>query len=364
MKVLLTSPSMQVGGAERVMTLLAAELVQRGHRVAVVAPPGPRDDDLTDVAHTRIPLHDRGRSPVASSRAVLELAGAIRRVKPDVVHAQNVKSGAVAALAARLGQPLRRPRVLATFHGVLPAEYRSAARLLRLTDHVACVSADVRGRAVTSGLPADHATVVRNAVVAPEPFSDERRAELDAELGLGDAPLGLMIGRLVPQKNHDRFIRAATVVAGQLPEARFLVLGDGPLRSEIEAKVAAAGLGERVRLIGVRPDARDLLARSDALVFSSDWEGLSIAALEALAAGVPVVSTDVEGMRELLQGGAGVTAPLDDGTALGEAIAGVLSHPERRREMGEAGRRLVAQEFSPARMTDAYESLYYELTGR
>ena len=364
MRVLLTSPSMQVGGAERVMTLLAAELSERGHEVAIVAPPGPRDEDLRDVPHTRIPLHDRGRSPLGAGRAVVELAGAIRALRADVVHAQNVKSGAVSALAARLGRRRRRARVLATFHGVLPAEYKSSAWLLRLTDHVACVSADVRERALAGGLPAKHATVVRNAVVPPEPLTEERRAPLDAELGLGDAPLGLMIGRLVPQKNHDRFLRAAAVVAERVPDARFLILGDGPLRADIEAKVRAAGLGERVRLTGVRPDARDLIARSDVLVFSSDWEGLSIAALEALAAGVPVVSTDVEGMRELLAGGAGVTAPLDDGTALGECIAEVLSDPERRTQMGAVGRELVAAEFSLARMTDAYEALYYELTGR
>src|SRR5256885_575096 len=237
MRVLLTSPSMQVGGAERVMTLLAAELVKRGHEVAVVAP--------------------------------------------------------------------------------------------------------------------------------PRPLAPEHRAQLDAEFRLGgDAPLAITIGRLVPQKAHQRFLRAAAVAAETLPDARFLIVGEGPLRAEIEAQVAAAGLGDRVRLTGVRSDARDLIARSDALVFSSDWEGLSIAALEALAAGVPVVSTDVEGMRDLLAGGAGVTAPLDDGTALGRRIAEVLSDPERRREMGRAGEALIATEFSPAGMIDAYEALYYELTGR
>ena len=365
MRVLLTSPSMQVGGAERLMTLLAAELVKRGHEVAVVAPPGPRDADLEHVVHTRIPLHDRGRSRAGVARAALELARAIRRLRPDVVHAQNVKSGAIAALAVRLGSPLRRPRVLATFHGVLPAEYGSAARLLRLVDHVACVSTDVRDRALARGLPADHATVVRNAVEAPRPLTPERRAQIDAELGLsGDAPLAITIGRLVPQKAPQRFLRAAAVTGQTLPDARFLIVGEGPLRADIEAQVAAAGLGDRVRLTGVRADARDLIARSDALVFSSDWEGLSIAALEALAAGVPVVSTDVEGMRDLLAGGAGVTAPLDDGTALGRRIAEVLSDPERRREMGRAGEALIAAEFSPVGMIDAYEALYYELTGR
>src|SRR5204862_6087829 len=190
---------------------------------------------------------------------------------------------------------------------------------------------------------ADHASVVRNAAEAPRPLTHERRAQFDAELGRsGGAPLASTIGRRVPQKAPQRFLRAAAVTGQTLPDARFLIVGEGPLRADIEAQVAAAGLGDRVRLTGVRADARDLIARSDALVFSSDWEGLSIAALEALAAGVPVVSTDVEGMRELLAGGAGVTAPLDDRTALGHQIARVLSDPERRREMGAAGEALRA----------------------
>jgi glycosyltransferase involved in cell wall biosynthesis len=363
MRIMLTSPSMQVGGAERMLTLLAAGLVERGHEVAVVAPPGARDADLSGVTHTRIPLSDRGRSAAGASRALADLARAIRQVEPDLVHAQNVKNGAVAALAARLARPLRRPRVLTTFHGVLPDEYRSSARLLRLPDHVACVSSDVRARLLACGLPEQRATIVRNAVEPLEPLSAERRAQLDEELGLGPGALAVAVGRLVPQKAHRRFLRAAAVAAERVPDAQFLIVGEGPLRDRIEADIARTGLDGRVRLIGVRPDARDLIARSDALVFSSDWEGLSVAALEALAAGVPVVSTDVEGMRELLADGAGATAPLDDGTALGERLSDVLESPDLRREMGERGRSLVEAEFSPARMIDAYLGCYRYLIG-
>lgn len=362
MRVMLTSPSMEVGGAERVMTLLAAELVKRGYEVTLVAPPGPRDGDLGGVTHERIALHDSGRSAAGATRATLELVRAIRATRPDVVHGQNVKSAAVAGIAARVARPARRPRLLATFHGVLPAEYRSSARLLRLADHVACVSADVRERLVASGLPGARASVVRNAVERAEPLTEERRAQLDSELGLAGHPLAIVVGRLVPQKAHARFLRAAAVVAERVPEARFLIVGDGPLRADIQAQVNAGGLAERVRLTGVRPDARQLIARADALVFSSDWEGLSIAALEALAAGTPVVSTGVEGMRELLAGGAGVTAPLDDGTALGNVLAEVLLDPARGYRMGAAGRALIEAEFSVAGMTDAYEALYGELT--
>jgi glycosyltransferase involved in cell wall biosynthesis len=254
--------------------------------------------------------------------------------------------------------------VLATFHGVLPAEYGNSAKLLRLfADHVTCVSQDARERLVSTGLPAERSSLIHNAVPLPEPLSDERRAQLLDEFGLNGAPLAVVVGRIVPQKAHWRFLRAALVAAEAVPEARFLVIGDGPLRQQVEATAAGTRLADRLHFTGVRPDARDLIALSDALVFSSDWEGLSLAALEALAAGVPVVSTEVEGMRELLGGGAGVTAPLDDGTELGRCLAEVLLDPERRKRMCRAGRELIAAEFSLDGMLDAYEARYGAMVG-
>jgi glycosyltransferase involved in cell wall biosynthesis len=364
MRILLTAPSMQVGGAERLVTMIAAGMVERGHEVAVVAPAGPRDEDLAGVEHQRLILDDHERSRIGAARTAAQLAGAIRQVRPDVVHAQNVKSATVAGSAARLARPGRRPAVLATFHGVLPAEYGSSAKLLRLfADHVTCVSQDARERLVATGLPAHRASLIHNAVPLPEPLSDERRAQLSGEFGLDGAPLAVVVGRMVPQKAHWRFLRAALVATEAVPGARFLVIGDGPLRQEVEATAAGTRLSGRVLFTGVRPDARDLIALSDALVFSSDWEGLSLAALEALAAGVPVVSTEVEGMRELLGGGAGVTAPLDDGTVLGQRLAEILLDRERRERMGRAGRELIAADFSVNGMLDAYEARYRAMAG-
>jgi glycosyltransferase involved in cell wall biosynthesis len=139
--------------------------------------------------------------------------------------------------------------------------------------------------------------------------------------------------------------------------ARFLIAGEGPLRATLEARRDELGLGARVTFLGPRSDARELMARADLVVFSSDWEGLSIAALEALAAGTPVVTTPVEGMG-LLLGDAGVVAPDFSPGALGGCIEALLADPHRRAAMGEAGRALVAQRFSPAAMLDAYERLY------
>jgi glycosyltransferase involved in cell wall biosynthesis len=113
--------------------------------------------------------------------------------------------------------------------------------------------------------------------------------------------------------------------------------------------------------MGVRQDARDIIARADVVAFASEWEGLSIVALEALAAATPVVSTDVQGMHELLDGGAGAIVPKDDGASLAAAILALLSDRREREAMGRAGRALIEREFSLRGMIEAYLGLYSEL---
>jgi glycosyltransferase involved in cell wall biosynthesis len=362
MKILLTSPSMQAGGAEQVVTMLAAGLASRGHSVGLAAPAGVRDRDLLDVPHARLPLDDHGRAVTGAARTATQLASAVRRFSPDIIHAQNVKASVTARAAALASFPRKRPAVLATFHGVLPVEYRRAARLLRAADHTACVSSDLRRNIVEAGLRERRTSLVRNAITPSTPLSQAVRAELDTELGLAGAPVVAVVGRLVPQKAHERFVLAARHVSERLPAARFLIVGEGPRRGEIEDLVAVAGLTEQVRFTGMRPDARQIIARANLLVFSSDWEGLSIAALEALAAGTPVVSTDVQGMRELLVDSAsGTVVSIDDGRALGERVLQLLHDEPALNAMGDAGKRLIAEEYSVETMIETYEDLYERL---
>jgi glycosyltransferase involved in cell wall biosynthesis len=261
---------------------------------------------------------------------------------------------------SRLAGP-RRPPLLTTYHGVPHEEVDAAARILRLADLVACVSTDLMEQLAERGIPAERLAVVPNGVPDPEPTSAETMRALDAELGLGvGTPVVSVVGRLVPQKAHDRFLRAAKLVHEQVPEAKFLVVGDGELRAQTEALAAQLGLADAVVFTGIRSDATTIIARSDLLVFSSDWEGLSIAALEALARGVPVVSTAVEGTRELLSEGAGVVVPHEE-EALATAIVECLGDPERRAELGATGRRIHRERFSTAHMAAAYRTLYERL---
>lgn len=352
---------MQAGGAERVLTLLVTGLARRGHEIAVIAPHGPRDADLVSIPHMRLTLHDRGRTPAGIARAVVELTRAIYRLRPDLVHSQNPRAAATVGIAARLLPSRHRPPMLATFHGVLPSEYAHAARLIRASDHVVCVSNDLSDAMIGAGLPAGRTSVIHNAVELPGPPAESQREALACEFGLDGVPVAVIVARIVPQKAHERFIRAVAVAVERVPSARFLVIGDGPLRSQAEAAARSAGVAENIVFTGERSDARALIAIADLLVFSSDWEGLSIAALEAMASGTAVLSTDVQGMRELLSGGAGELVSLDDGTVLGERLADLLLEDSRRNAMGAAGIALIKAHFSAEAMIDAYERCYEQL---
>ena len=275
MRILLASPGMGRAGAERVVVSLAEGLSARGHTVAVSGAPGPLDAEL-DVL--RLTLPERGRSRAGLFEWVLRQAPFIRRFRPDVIHAHNAKATVAAAAAARLARGPRRPPVLATYHSAMEPDRAASARLLvRSADEIVCCSADLLPTFAPLGV---QPRVIDNGISLPAPAP----AEL-AE----DRPLVLFVGRLEPQKNPHRFLDVAALV----PEARFAMAGDGWMRPEIETRAGD------VLVLGARADARALMARADVMLMTSDSEGQSIAVLEALAAGTPVVTTPVAGMRDL-----------------------------------------------------------------
>lgn len=358
MRILLAAPSMHIGGAERLVVSLARELLARGETVAVSGPEGPLDAELPAAA-SRLLVPERGRSPLGAVANAGRLARLARGFRADVIHAHNIKVSAMAAAGARLGSPRRpRARVVTTFHGVVPSEYRAAAMVLRGSDAVACVSAELLDRLVEAGYPRGRAVVVHNAVDPPTPLTAGRRAELIAELGLADAPVIASVGRLVPEKAQHRLLDATALLLADVPGLRLLIVGDGPLRATLEIRAAALGLESAVTFTGTRRDARDLIALADLLVLTSDSEGLPLAALEALSAGVPVVSTAVPGMHELLGSGAGTVVADFTPAAVAGATLAALRDPQARARQGAAGRRLVEERHSMAAMVERYVDCY------
>jgi glycosyltransferase involved in cell wall biosynthesis len=363
MRVLLATPGTEVGGAERVVIALAHALPRRGHDVVLWGPAGALEPELDGAPIERLVAGYHARSPIGMVRDVTSLAAGVRRTRPDVVHAHNPRVSAVAAAAVRVARGPRRPPLLATFHGVRRAEYRAAAILLRGADAVACVSEDLAAGLRDAGGRALALPVVPNSVVVA-PADPAAIAALDGELGLDGAPVVAIIGRLAPQKNHARFLAAAARVAAARPGVRFLVVGDGPLRADLAEQARALGLDARLTFTGVRHDVPVLVARADLVVLSSDWEGLPLVALEALAAGTPVLSTPVEGMRDLRDAAAASIVPEATAEALATGIVELLADPRRRAEMGVRGRELVAARYSGDAMVEAYERLYVELRRR
>jgi glycosyltransferase involved in cell wall biosynthesis len=177
--------------------------------------------------------------------------------------------------------------------------------------------------------------------------------------------ISLHVGRFSPQKNHRLLIEAFSDVLKEIPDAVLLLVGDGELRPEIVKLTHRLGLEKSVQFLGARKDVPELLAACDLLVLSSDWEGVPLAVLEAMAAGKPVVSTAVGGVPELVvQGETGLLVPPGNTRALTDAITWVYKNPSGASEMGEKGREIAKAKFDVKTMTSQYENLYLNLIGK
>jgi glycosyltransferase involved in cell wall biosynthesis len=202
------------------------------------------------------------------------------------------------------------------------------------------------------------ATIVNG--VGPPPAAADR-ALACAEWGLPAArPLILSVGRLTPQKNHALAVRALA----QLPETSLVIVGEGPLADDLRRQASEQGVADRFVLAGVRADTRALIGACDAVVLPSVWEGLPLVALEALAAGKPLVATRVRGLRELLSDGEdALLVPPGDARALASALERTLHDMRLVSKLADGARR-TASVYSEQSMVAAYLDLYAKLARR
>jgi glycosyltransferase involved in cell wall biosynthesis len=214
------------------------------------------------------------------------------------------------------------------------------------------------------GVNAGRLRVIPNGVAPLAVATAAERTAARAALGLGEGFLVTTVGRLAPEKNFPMLIDAfARATAGD-PTARLVFVGDGSERAALEQQAAAAGVAERVHFLGWRKDVGALLPAFDLFVLSSFSEGLPMSMLEAMSAGVPIVSTAVGDIPEVITDGeTGRLVPGKDTGALATAIASLHASGEERARIGTAGRRLVIARYSRASMVDAYLEAY-GLAGR
>lgn len=270
-----------------------------------------------------------------------------------------------ASLSARL--PL-----VVTLHNLVPAPGQASRRtlfflrlLLSRARNVIAVSEAVAESARIAGIAARlRLQVVRNGVdlsrfdITRLPSRVEARQALNLPL---DVPVALCVARLSPEKDVGCFLEAAALVVNHIPDARFLVAGDGPLRGELEQQVERLNLTGCVTLLGEVTDIPRLLPAANVFCLPSREEGLSLAAIEAMAASLPVIATRVGGLPEVVADGeTGILVPPQDAAALADVISTLLTEPERSQRMGDAGRARAMAHFNEATMLSQTETVYAE----
>jgi len=304
----------------------------------------------------------------------------MRRVKPQLVHTHAAKGGTLGRFAALLAWPARRrrPVLVHTFHGHSLRGYFSSRRagvflrieqfLARRTDRLVAVSEQVRDELVGLGVaPRERFEVIRlgfdlKPFLVDDATRAKRRASLRADLGIHeDAPLITLIARLVPVKRVDRFLRIAKMLVHR-SNARFLIVGDGELRDELQALPEAEELRDRLFWTGMRHDIPNLCFASDVVVLTSDNEGTPVSLIEAHAAALPVVATRVGGVASVvLDGQGGTLVNVSDERAFAAAIGDLLDDPVRAHAWGHRGRTHVLQTFARDRLVADIETLYDRL---
>jgi glycosyltransferase involved in cell wall biosynthesis len=358
-RVLLLITLAEVGGAQSYVAALLPALAERYDVVLAAYGEGPLVEEaartgarFVPLQHVRRPIH-----PLRDLAGFVELTRLFRRERPEVVHASSSKAGVLGRLAAAA---TRVPVRFFTVHGWAFSAYSGAASLLYrvldrlmapLTTVTICVSEQELAAGLEAGTcSAERSVVIHNAVdVAAAPRSRHDRL----------VPRLIAVGRLKAPKDFLTLVRALA----RLPEGGFevMLVGDGPDRGEVEDELRKLGVEGRVKLAGERSDVPALLADSDVFVLSSRSEGLPVSVLEAMAAELPVVASNVGGLGELVvDGETGVLVPPGDPEALAEALGRLIGDRELRRRLGAAGRARAERLFD----LDAFRLAHLDLYDR
>ena len=364
-RVLYLVESMEIAGAEQVVLSLARGLDRDRFipEIGCLTVEGPLAPRLREAG---VPVVALGKRPGLDVSVVPRLMRMMRQRRIDIVHTHVWNADVWGRVSAALaGVPVR----ITTAHSVDVWKGRAQLSVDRclsmVTQRVVCVSEAVRTfYADRAGIAAEKLTVIYNGIDV-QPFDGpidvaaKRRA-----LGVDPAgPVLSVVARLLPEKGHRHFLEALAALRGAQPRISGLIVGQGVMRAELEARSRELGLLDSVRFLGERTDVPEILRATDILVLPSTLrEGLSISLLEAMAARRPVVASDVGGNRETIgDSGAGLVVPPADSRSLAVALEALLADPERAHRMGEAGRAKVERDFDIRRMVRQTETIYTDL---
>lgn len=374
---------LNVGGPAIQVVNLTKRLEAHGYRTVLLrGQEGPQEGSMDHLAEQLgvEPVHVAGLQReigLHDVRALFDVMRWLRRMRPRILHTHTAKAGAIGRIAVLLS-PRHRPDVIVhTFHGhVFKGEFsprtsklfaRVERLLARRTTRVVAVSAEVRDDLIELGVAEPERIEIVRLGFDLSPFAgrdDERaaiRAQTRERLGVpADARVVTVIARVVKVKRIDRFIDMANRLA-DLDDVYFLVAGDGDRRAELEASPAARRLGDRLVWAGFERDIPAICFASDVVVLTSDNEGTPVCLIEAQAAGLPVVTTDVGGVATVVDDGRTGAIVGEDAGELAAAVRPYLEDPELARASGRYGREHVLARFGVERLVTDIADLYDRL---
>ena len=364
-KIVHLVPMLSPGGAERVAVHILRGLDRKRYEPALISFTPRLDCELDRLLEDdRVKVRYLGKHAGFDFRVYSRLHRALTECQPDIVHSHlhvlryafpclmlvrpAVILHTVHNLATREIEPrLRWLQRYALHHGVVPIAVADevAASLQHLYGIPAC-------RVISNGIPTDS--------YACPPMT---RREWRANEGFGERDfLFVCVARFAPQKNHSLLLQAFAQVATSSPYARLVLVGEGVLTEQLRRQAEALGIDRRIHFLGLRDDIPDVLGAMDVFVLSSDWEGHPLSIIEAMAAGLPIVSTRVGGVPEMIEDGKhGLIVPVGDFEALSKSMRFLENNREARKSLGTAGALRAKERFDASVMVRAYEDLYESL---
>jgi len=367
LKVIHVVRALETGGLELLTLEMCARLARRGDVDAAICELFPGDGlaERPEYEGLRVTSLPAGAARTRAGR-VRALTALFRREMPDVVHLHNFLPQVYGGAAARLA---RVPAVVATKHGVgrprLARSRRLAGWAYQLADAIVAVSADARERLLANyGLPPGRVRHIMNGIDTERfrPAGDDREERRGGLPGFTGAPLIGTVCRLLKPKGIRTLLDAFARVTGELPEARLVIVGDGPDREGFERRARELALTDEVHFTGMRDDVDAIYPLLDVFVLPSYTEGISLTLLEAASCALPIVATRVGGNPEIIDDGrTGRLVPPRDAEALADGLMEQWREPEKARKIGRAARAEIVERFSLKRMTQDYLALYHEL---
>jgi len=362
--------SFDQGGSERQAVELTKRLHQSGNyqvHVACLNSHGVLRSDLEEIGVRDIPeFRLSSFYNLTTAKQLQRFAALLKDLQIDVLHTHDFYTNIFGMSAGTLAGV--RARVASRRESSKRASYKRMVErgAYRLAGAVVANCENVREQLIAEGVPKDKVVTIYNGlnVARFAPRSDFNRTDALAKLGVNAQPQSRFVGivaNLRPVKDHQTFLKAMQLVIKAVPDAGFLLAGEGDLLDSLQELAAELGIADRTFFLGRCRVTEDVLALSEVCVLSSISEGFSNSILEYMAAGRPVVATDVGGAREAVTKETGYLVAPRDFKQMAERVTYLLQNPEQARAMGDRGRAFVANEFSGARQLQRVENLYEKL---